>query len=56
MFANGAKSRALIKNPIKVCNSLVYVVDTVLLPSTKASAITVPNITGLLSLVNGFGK
>lgn len=56
VFANGAKTRTIIKNPIKVCNSLIYIVDTVLLPSTKASAIPVPDITGLLSLVSGFGK
>lgn len=31
VYANGATSRTILKSPIRVCNSLVYVTDTVLL-------------------------
>lgn len=56
VFANGAKSKAILKNPITVCNSLIYVVDTVLLPTTSKKLIPVPTILEFQSLIVSYGK
>ena len=55
-YANGAVNKALLKNPVKVCNSLIYVTDSVLLPSAKWQNIPVPTIGGVLALLAVSGK
>ena len=56
VFANGAKSKTILKSSsLTVCNSVVYVTDTVLLPTTTEALIRIPTIAGLLtSLITGF--
>ena len=51
VVAKSPKTSAVLKNPIKICNSLVYITDTVLIPSFAESAIPVIQPQQLLDVI-----
>lgn len=56
VYANGAKSKTIVKSPIQVCNSLIYVTDTVLRFGSMKEPLPPGFFPSLLSLFGIVGK
>lgn len=51
VFVHGATGSAILRRPIHVCGSLIYITDTVLLPSMARAKVIAPSLTEIMSLV-----